>query len=166
MKKLSFLTLLITQILFASNCYESSIMKPSPFMGNNGEVFQLNDGSLWEVKNSYEYMYEYYPQVVICPNSSKLIIKGKNISVQSLSNNRNSSKSSADIVESRIDGNFEGWTGETIFKLQNGQIWQQSSYAYWYHYAFSPKVTIYKSGGQYKMQVDGVGQSIFVKRLK
>ncbi|HOI83435.1 MAG TPA: hypothetical protein PKW30_03910 [Campylobacterales bacterium] len=56
MKKLSLL-LLVAQILFAVDCYESSIMKPSPFMGNNGEVLQLADGSLWEVKNSYEYMY-------------------------------------------------------------------------------------------------------------
>jgi len=99
-----------------------------------------------------------------------LIAKGKNITVQKLSS-RNSktdqtAQSSQDIIESRIDGNFEGWSGETIFKLQNGQIWQQSSYAYWYHYAFSPKVTIYKSNGLYKMQVDGVSQSIFVKRLR
>ena len=39
----------------AQDCYDSSILKPTPFMGNNGEVFQLSDGSLWEVKYEYEY---------------------------------------------------------------------------------------------------------------
>ena len=54
-------------------------------------------------------------------------------------------------VESSIDGTFNGWTGDTIFKLRNGQIWKQSSYAYMYHYAYSPEVTIYQSNTVYKM---------------
>lgn len=37
---------------------------------------------------------------------------------------------SPDVIESRIEGEFEGWDGDTIFELENGQIWQQSSYAY------------------------------------
>ena len=69
------------------------------------------------------------------------------------------------VIESRIDGEFQGWDGETIFKLLNGQIWQQSSYQYHYHYAYSPKVTIYRTDGGYKMKVDGVDQTIYVKRI-
>jgi hypothetical protein len=69
-------------------------------------------------------------------------------------------------IESRIDGDFNGWEGETIFKLQNGQIWQQASYAYRYHYAYAPKVLIYSSGSGYMMRVDGIDQAIAVKRLK
>lgn len=34
-----------------------------------------------------------------------------------------------DVIDSRIEGTFQGWRGDTIFKLTNGQIWQQSSYA-------------------------------------
>lgn len=71
-----------------------------------------------------------------------------------------------DVIESYIDGDFEGWEGETIFKLDNGQIWQQASYAYTYHYAYHPKVMIYKSGGQYKMKVEDVEDTISVRRLK
>jgi len=70
------------------------------------------------------------------------------------------------VIESRIDGEFTGWEGETIFKLLNGQIWQQSSYAYKYKYAYSPKVLIYKSGATYRMKVDGVDTEISVRRLK
>jgi hypothetical protein len=71
-----------------------------------------------------------------------------------------------DVVESRIEGDFEGWDGDTIFKLDNGQIWQQDSYAYTYHYAYRPKVLIFKSSGRYKMKVDGVSGEITVKRIK
>jgi len=70
------------------------------------------------------------------------------------------------VIESRIDGEFTGWTGQTIFKLQNGQIWQQASYAYRYRYAYSPKVIIYRSGQGYQMKVDGIDQTIHVKRLR
>lgn len=70
------------------------------------------------------------------------------------------------VIESQIDGEFEGWDGDTIFKLMNGQIWQQSSYDYHYHYAYMPKVVIYRSGSGYKIKVDGVDQAIAVRRLK
>ena len=70
-----------------------------------------------------------------------------------------------DLIVSRIDGDFEGWEGETIFKLENGQIWQQVTYAYTYRYAFRPKVLIIKTHCAYKMSVDGVSGTIFVKRL-
>jgi hypothetical protein len=70
------------------------------------------------------------------------------------------------VIESKIDGDFEGWEGDTIFKLQNGQIWQQDSYAYKYSYKYSPKVLIYKSGSGYKMKVDGIDTEIYVKQLK
>jgi len=30
-------------------------------------------------------------------------------------------------IENRISGEIEGWDGDTIFKLDNGQIWQQAS---------------------------------------
>lgn len=70
------------------------------------------------------------------------------------------------VIESRIDGEFTGWEGETIFRLQNGQIWQQSSYAYTYHYAYRPEVLIYRSGTGFKMKVEGVDRAINVERLK
>lgn len=78
---------------------------------------------------------------------------------------REVSPSTPDIVESRIEGTFTGWDGDTIFKLENGQIWQQSSYAYTYHYAYRPEVLIYKTDSRYKMKVEDVDETIYVKRL-
>jgi hypothetical protein len=57
--------------------------------------------------------------------------------------------------EGRIDGDFEGWNGDTVYKLADGHIIQQSSYHYHYHYAYSPKVIIYGSDGEYKLIVEG-----------
>jgi hypothetical protein len=73
---------------------------------------------------------------------------------------------SATLVESQIEGDFNGWEGETIIRLSNGQIWQQSSYHYEYHYAFMPKVLIYKTNGVYKAKVDGTETAVSVIRMK
>lgn len=69
-------------------------------------------------------------------------------------------------VESEIDGEFEGWDGDTVFQLENGQVWQQSSYDYLYHYAYNPNVFIYDCDGEWKMKVEGVEDVITVERLK
>lgn len=88
------------------------------------------------------------------------------LAVHEVVTNQAGSRGCSGAIESQIDGTFEGWSGETIFKLTNGQIWQQSSYAYTYHYAYRPDVVIYSGGGGCKMKVDGVSDSISVKRLK
>lgn len=70
------------------------------------------------------------------------------------------------VVSSRINGTFTGWEGDTAFTLSNGQVWQQASYAYCYHYAYWPEVLIVQTPGGYKMVVEEVEDSIYVKRLK
>jgi hypothetical protein len=74
--------------------------------------------------------------------------------------------STASTVESQIEGEFKGWDGETIFRLTNGQIWQQALYAYTYHYAYRPNIIIYKIASGYRMKVDDVEDTIQVKRIK
>ena len=64
----------------AQNCYRTSIVTPSPFMGNNDEIFKTADGRFWQIKYEYSYLYEYYPDVDIC-NNVKLIIKGKSLNI-------------------------------------------------------------------------------------
>ncbi|WP_313375035.1 hypothetical protein [Chishuiella sp.] len=69
-------------------------------------------------------------------------------------------------METKIDGEFNGWDGETIFKMRNGTIWQQASYSYKYRYAYSPDVLIYSKDGSTYMRVEGMDDEIRVKRLK
>ena len=62
---------------------------------------------------------------------------------RAISNNSFSSKGivaspaagSPSAIETEIEGDFNGWDGETIFKLANGQIWQQAEYDYEYEHA-------------------------------
>jgi hypothetical protein len=58
-------------------------------------------------------------------------------------------------IESTIEGEFEGWDGDTIFKLDNGQIWQQAKYDYMYEYAYRPDATIYHTTGGWKKKAGG-----------
>jgi hypothetical protein len=69
-----------------------------------------------------------------------------------------------EVIESYIEGEFMGWEGEAVFKLDNGQIWQQASYAYHYSYRYHPSVIIFHNGGSYEMQVEG--ERIHVQRLR
>ncbi|PFG10560.1 hypothetical protein ATI45_3016 [Marinobacter sp. LV10MA510-1] len=63
-------------------CFETGISRPTPFQGNRGELFRLNDGSIWEVSNGANYLYKYYPQVLICPGRSQLIVDKKVIDIR------------------------------------------------------------------------------------
>lgn len=69
-------------------------------------------------------------------------------------------------IESAISGDFEGWSGETVFKLDNGQIWEQAEYDYDYFYDFNPTVTIYETTSGCRMKVEGEDETILVKRVK
>ena len=77
-----------------------------------------------------------------------------------------SAGTSAVTIESYLSGEFEGWEGETVVTLSNGQVWQQVEYYYHYHYAFMPKVTIFQSGGGYKMLVEGVPKAVGVIQVR
>jgi hypothetical protein len=70
-------------------------------------------------------------------------------------------------IETHIAGDFNGWDDETIYKMDNGQIWQQANYHYHYHYAYHPEVLIYKSGSGCHIKVTGDDdRGVDVVRLK
>lgn len=48
-------------------------------------------------------------------------------------------------IRSRISGEFRGWSGETVFRLENGQVWKQRLPGRWLHRANSPEVEIKKN---------------------
>jgi hypothetical protein len=69
-------------------------------------------------------------------------------------------------VESAITGEVHGWDGETVFKLHNGQIWQQAEYDYTYFYEYHPDVTIYATSGGCRLRVEDESDTVLVKRIK
>jgi tetratricopeptide (TPR) repeat protein len=74
----------------------------------------------------------------------------------------------SEAVETHITGEFNGWDGETIYKMDNGSIWEQSVYRYHYHYAYHPRVLIYQSAsGTCHIKVDGDDdEGVDVRRVK
>jgi len=70
-------------------------------------------------------------------------------------------------IESRIAGEFNGWRGNTIFRLENGQVWQQIEQTRFTYRADSPVVTIRRGTfGGYRLRVDGLNRSVRVRRLE
>jgi len=69
-------------------------------------------------------------------------------------------------VETTIAGDINGWEGETIFKLDNGQIWEQAEAGYTYFYAYRPEVTIYQTNSGCRMKVEDQDETVLVRRIK
>jgi hypothetical protein len=62
----------------------------------------------------------------------------------------------------QIEGDFSGFDGGAVFRLANGQVWQQARYRYRYHYAYRPRVEVSRQGSGYVMQVPCMNDQIEV----
>jgi hypothetical protein len=66
--------------------------------------------------------------------------------------------SAPEVIQSRIVGPFTGYTGRTIFTLENGQRWAQSQRdSAYFPKIDSPPVIIAKAGFGYRMYIAGGG---------
>lgn len=160
--------------IVAKDCYESSIVSPSPFMGNNEEVFKLADGSLWEVKYEYEYLYEYYPSVVICPNRGRLIIGEKSLNVQLVAGGPSSTEAESPrgdgweiFEETNLEGSISGTVQQgRIFKTASGSIYEVTGLTLQLVLELQPAVTVLRSGETYKLIVEGFDEPLICRKLK
>ena len=73
-----------------------------------------------------------------------------------------------DVLVARLVGNFTGWGNNTVFKLDNGQVWEQVDDSMLSIGAIkNPKVTIKKGLiSAYYLSVEGVNDSVLVRRIK
>jgi hypothetical protein len=69
-------------------------------------------------------------------------------------------------LESRIAGDFTGWDGATVFYLENGQVWQQTSFDRLAVYIPRPRVSFISSGTGWRMSVEGLGPTVPVRRVR
>jgi hypothetical protein len=69
-------------------------------------------------------------------------------------------------LSARIVGEFTGWEGKTIFTLDNGQVWRQSTGGVYRHRATDPAVTIERGAFGYKLRLTETKRSIAVRRIK
>lgn len=71
-------------------------------------------------------------------------------------------------VVSRIAGEFSGWTGRSVFKLANGQVWQQTDGERWSTRTLrDPEVVIEpKAFGSWLMRVAPSNRTVRVTRIE
>jgi len=111
-------------------------------------VFKMMNGTYWiQARYEYWYHYAYCPDAILTEEKGhyNLTVADRSIEVYPLT----------DVIESRIDGPFEGWQGDSKYRLTNGQVWQQSAYKYQYKYAYRPEAIVYRSSSGHKMMVAG-----------
>ncbi|MEM7099836.1 MAG: hypothetical protein AAF541_16335 [Pseudomonadota bacterium] len=70
-------------------------------------------------------------------------------------------------ITARIQGEFRGWDGSTIFRLDNGQVWQQRvGGKYRSPRRIDPEVTLSKGRFGYYLSLVGSRRSVGVRRLR
>jgi hypothetical protein len=70
-------------------------------------------------------------------------------------------------IVSTIVGPFEGWSGNTRFQLENGQLWQQRTRGNYYYKGPAREVKITKNFmGFHRMELVENGKAVGVKRIK
>lgn len=136
-----------------------SIQIEDEFEGFDDEmIFELTDGTIYyQSAYKYHYHYAYRPNVNIYSDGTTMIIVPEGMDdYAEIQQTRG--------IRSKIVSDFTGWSGDTIFQLQNGQVWKQDRYKYKYFYANKPYATIVQIGSRFVMIVKG--HSIRVKRIK
>jgi len=74
--------------------------------------------------------------------------------------------STVEVIESYVINDFGGLNYGNIYKLANGQIWEQIEYWTWVWVWVSPRVRVWNDGGIYRMKVEGIDHPIMVRRIK
>ena len=71
------------------------------------------------------------------------------------------------LIESRINGRFEGWNSKTVFILANGQRWQVSDGSNATVFLNDPKVRVRRAMlGSFFIEFEGTNQSARVRRIQ
>jgi hypothetical protein len=69
-------------------------------------------------------------------------------------------------VRTRIVGEFRGWDGDTVFRLENGQVWKQRLPGQWHYVASSPEVELSKNFmGFWMLRVLDADRAVGVTRI-
>jgi hypothetical protein len=70
-------------------------------------------------------------------------------------------------IRTRIVGEFRGWTGDTVFRLENGQVWRQRLPGRWFYRADSPEVVLKKNAvGYWVLRIVAADRGVGVTRLE
>ena len=71
-------------------------------------------------------------------------------------------------ITSKLVGTFDGWDGQSVFELENGQIWAQVSKKKWNIKEVESPVAIIEPGmfGTWRLHIEGFDKDCRVKRIQ
>jgi len=71
-------------------------------------------------------------------------------------------------ITSKLIGTFAGWDGQSVFELENGQIWAQTSKSKWHTKELENPAVIIESGmfGTWRLHIEGLDKDCRVKRIQ
>jgi len=72
---------------------------------------------------------------------------------------------SPDHISTRIPGLFLGWDGSTVFRFENGQIWEQAEPGAFETHLENAQVVIKKLTFGYLLTIPGHSETVFIRRL-
>ena len=101
-------------------------------------------------------------------NGEKIVVVEKTVIVEKPAEVGIVAKQETSDINSRLVGEFKGWRGNTVFTLENGQVWQQSDNKEMYaKKLINPAARLtHSSLAGWRMQVDGYSSWVKVKRVK
>ncbi|MGD2095746.1 MAG: hypothetical protein PVH77_12135 [Phycisphaerales bacterium] len=144
----------------------------------DGRVRKIKKGTIFKTlsKNIYEvaeivflFEMEVKPDVTILTDGQfhKLLIDGveKPLLCTKLNRGIHNTCSVGRIIEALVINELDGLEHGKIFKLDNGQIWEQEEFYIYTGIFIMPKVTIWHNGVAFKMKIDGVDKPVTVHQL-
>lgn len=160
--------------LKAQDCYESTIVSPTPFAGNKKDNFKLSDGSIWVVTDFYAQLSAQEPNVTICPDQGELIIEDKAIKVRllALPNKPSEKKKLVPLSnwemyeETNLKGTISGkMEKERVLKTVSGNIYEIVGYTFQFVVKHEPEVTILRHDDIYKLIVNGFDEPLICRKI-
>lgn len=72
------------------------------------------------------------------------------------------------VVEAgQLKGSFRGFRNrDTVFEFAGGGKWRQREYRYHYYYAYRPRARVIRGRNGFRLEVDGIAESVAVVRIR
>ncbi|QAA82084.1 hypothetical protein EI546_10285 [Aequorivita sp. H23M31] len=125
---------------------------------NESKIYELTDGSFYyQTEDKFHHCEMPDPVLKIYTDGTKQILVPEGL-------NDYTEIQETTAFRCKVMNDFRGWSGDTIFELENGEWWKQDQYEFKYFYSYRPSVVIAKVGDCHILHVNG--RNIRVKRLK
>ena len=136
-----------------------------------GHVFSTVSGNYYEVISpTVEVVVEVMPRMTVLSDGRmyRLIVQGfrDDMYAVRLIPSRDAERRLPSVIESRIDGDFEGYEHGRVYRLRNGQYWEQTSSDYRYRYAYAPETMLVRRTSGFEMRVDRMDRWVRVRLLQ